>query len=226
MRRLAATLGLVALTLAACAQTPKGSPVAKSPPPAAPLEGTRQAIDLMNQGRIAEARPVLAALLEKDPNDKVARRLMQQLDADPKTLLPGKPKAYTVGPGETLSMLAGRFLGDPLLFYALARYNGFAAPLHVQPGHVIQIPRAPKPAQATAKPKPPAPTARATAPSAPAKDPARAAKLRAAGLDELNRGAPAKALSLLQQALAADPGNAAIERDLARAKRIHASVAR
>ena len=150
---------------------------------------------------------------------------MQQLDADPNTLITGKAQPYTVGPGETLSMLAGRFLGDPLLFYALARYNGFAAPAHVQPGHVIQIPRNARPARASARPKAAAAPA-AKAQAAPKRDAANAARLRAAGLDQLNRGAPGKAVSLLQQALAADPGNPTIQRDLARAQRIQASLSR
>lgn len=221
---------VAAASLAACAQTPKDSPLAAAPKetaaPLAPADRTRHAIDLLNQGRVAEARPVLDAALAEDPDNKVAKRLMEQLDADPKTLITGTAKPYTVGPGETLSMLAGRFLGDPLLFYALARYNGFAAPAHVQPGHVIKIPRNVRPATASAKPKPAASTAKAEAPAAPRRDPARAAQLRASGLDQLNRGAPGKAVSLLQQALLADPGNSVIQRDLARAQRIQASLAR
>lgn len=222
---------LAAASLAACAQTPKSSvvaPVTAEPAaPATPQEQARQAIDLMNQGRVAEARPLLEAVLAQEPGDKVAGRLMQQLDADPKALITGKAQPYTVGPGETLSMLAGRFLGDPLLFYALARYNGFAAPAHVQPGHVIQIPRNVAPARASARPKAAAPPPARTAPPTTAKrDAGRAAQLRASGLDQLNRGAPGKAVSLLQQALAADPGNPAIQRDLARAQRIQTSLAR
>lgn len=220
----------IAASLAACAQAPKDSPLATAPAPAAapaaPADRARHAIDLLNQGRVAEARPVLVAALAEEPDNKVARRLMEQLDADPKTLITGKARPYTVGPGETLSMLAGRFLGDPLLFYALARYNGFAAPAHVQPGHVIQIPRNVRPATASARPKAVAPTAKAEAPAASKRDPAKAGRLRASGLDQLNRGAPGKAVALLQQALAADPGNPVIQRDLARAQRIQASLAR
>jgi Tfp pilus assembly protein PilF len=55
-------------------------------------------------------------------------------------------------------------------------------------------------------------------------DPAKAAKLRASGLVQLNRGAVDKAVDLLQQALALDPGNALIQRDLERALRIRQAV--
>ncbi|HEX2559633.1 LysM domain-containing protein [Phenylobacterium sp.] len=228
---------LAAGSLAACAQTPKDSPIAVAAPtaqavPGTPAERERAALDLMNQGRVEEARKVLDAMLADDADNAVARRLIVQLDADPKALITGKAQPYTVGPGETLSMLAGRFLGDPLLFYALAKYNGFAAPSHVQPGHVIQVPRKVRPAMVSAKPKAGSGprTAKAVAPEAPAAGPKRdtalAAQLRASGLQQLNSGSPARAVTLLQQALAADPGNPTIQRDLARAQRIQASLSR
>ena len=55
-------------------------------------------------------------------------------------------------------------------------------------------------------------------------DPAAAAHLRARGLEELNRGAVAKAVALLSQASRLDPGNAVIRRDLERAERINRAV--
>lgn len=51
-------------------------------------------------------------------------------------------------------------------------------------------------------------------------DPKRAAQLRAAGLEQLNRGAINRAITLLKQANELDPGNALIKRDLDRALRI------
>jgi hypothetical protein len=76
-------------------------------------------------------------------------------------------------------------------------------------------PAAPK--ASPAKPATPAPTGAST-------DSARAAKLRAQGLEQLNRGAIDKAVSLLQQAQALDPSNALIQRDLDRALRISQAV--
>jgi Tfp pilus assembly protein PilF len=235
MRALAMLAAFTAvIALSACADKPKGSPVAVATPvpapaaPVAPADRTRQAIDLLTQGQPALAKPLLRTALAEDPGNTVAKRLLSQIDQDPKAILKGKPKAYTVGPGETFSMLAGRFLGDPLLFYALARYNGFEAPGHVLPGHVLQIPR-PERAAVVAKPKAAKATPKADGPAPAAavasRDPARAAQLRAQALDQLNRGAPAKAVSLLQQARELDPGNAAIQRDLSRAQRIQASLA-
>ncbi len=172
---------------------------------------------------------MLYAVLVAEPDNAVAKRLMQQLDQEPAALLPGKPQTYTAGPGETFSMLAGRFLGDPLLFYALAKYNGFAAPGQLQAGYVLKIPKRPAPtvaARTPAKPARAAPKGEA-APAAVAtlRDPGRAGKLRAQGLDQLNRGAPGRAVALLTQAAQLDPANPAIQRDLARAQRIQASLA-
>jgi Flp pilus assembly protein TadD len=60
----------------------------------------------------------------------------------------------------------------------------------------------------------------AASPSTPTVDPARAAKLRAAGLEQLNRGAIDHAVSLLQEANRLDPSDLRIQKDLARAIRI------
>ena len=42
---------------------------------------------------------------------------------------------------ESLSSIAKTYLADPLLFYALARYNGIALPGKVNAGQVIKIPK-------------------------------------------------------------------------------------
>jgi uncharacterized protein involved in copper resistance len=57
-----------------------------------------------------------------------------------------------------------------------------------------------------------------------ARDPAQAAHLRLAGLEQLNRGAISKAVLLLQKADQLDPNNALIRRDLDRATRISRAV--
>jgi hypothetical protein len=61
--------------------------------------------------------------------------------------------------------------------------------------------------------------------AAPAAEPARAAQLRAAGLEQLNRGAIRKAVALLEQARRLDPNSVLIKRDLDRAIRISRAVA-
>ncbi len=86
---------------------------------------------------------------------------------------------------------------------------------HTPPVEHAAPPPAPAPAHAVA-PLPPAPPQASNA--------VRAARLRAAGLEQMNRGAIDRAVALLQQALALDPGSALIQRDLARAIRISRAV--
>jgi hypothetical protein len=62
--------------------------------------------------------------------------------------------------------------------------------------------------------------AQAPRPAPQAVDPKRAAILREAGLDQLNRGDAAHAKLLLQQARRLDPANPLIQRDLDRAVRL------
>jgi outer membrane biosynthesis protein TonB len=62
-------------------------------------------------------------------------------------------------------------------------------------------------------------------PQAEAANPAEAAKLREAGLVELNRGAISHAVALLEHANRLDPSSPAIRRDLERAQRISKALA-
>jgi hypothetical protein len=68
------------------------------------------------------------------------------------------------------------------------------------------------------------PTASSAPPVAPARDPKRAAQLRERGLEALNRGAVAQAVSLLTEACRLDPQNGAIRHDLDRAQKIDRAV--
>jgi hypothetical protein len=85
-------------------------------------------------------------------------------------------------------------------------------------------PARPAPAPRTTAPKPAATARPAPKPAAPTADAGRAAQLRGQGLESLNRGAIDRAVALLQQAKALDPGNLLIQRDLERALRIGRAV--
>lgn len=227
---------LAALTLAACAQTPTGAPTVAGPTPAGkpqaqpvapafkatpslgPAERQKLAIDLLTRGQADQARAELNQLLMDQPGNGTARKLLDQIDKDPRVLLGEINYAYKVKPGETMSVLAQRFLGDPLMFYALARYNGIAAPGALEVGQNLAIPGTPK----KVAPKAPAPTTSAI----PLRNPARAAQLRSQGLEQLNRGAPDRAVVLLRQALTLDPSNALIQKDLDRAVRLQRAALR
>ena len=195
-------------------------------------EHVGKAIELLNQGQRDSARDELSRVLHRDPSDSVARSLYGQLDADPKAALGPQNYPYKVKQGETMSELAQRFLGDPLQFYVLSRYNGIDAPGALQGGQTILIPGKAKPAPAAApreeaaKHSAPVTTAKAAPPQplVKAHDPARASRLRGAALTQLSRGAINRAIGLLRQALDCDPDNVLVRRDLDRALRIRSTV--
>ncbi len=172
-------------------------------------------------------------VLRRDPADGIARQLLSQIDGDPRQMLGAESYSYTLREGETLSTIAQRALGNPMMFWILARYNGIAVPEAVQPGQVIQVPGrrpAAQPAPRRPQPAPGGSTSPRAQPVPPAAEPAQptnpalAARLRSQGLAALNAGAVDRAVGLLRQALAADPGNAAVRADLERALRVQRTV--
>lgn len=198
------------------------------------LERVQEAIADLNRGQPEKARDQLMKALKVSPSDMMARNLLRQIDTNPKQLLGAENFSYILKENESLSTLAGRYLHDPLLAYALARYNGLASPLDAKPGQSILIPgkRPAPPAPAQKKPtpapakKPPVTAAKPepAKPAQPASDPARAGRLRGQGLAALNGGAINKAVALLRQALSLDPANGTIKADLARALRVQATL--
>ena len=230
--------GALGLALAACSSSPKVGPTA-------PVAVATQAEDieaiaqLLDTGQVKEARKRLDRALRSDPMNPSLLVLRQGLEGDARADLGSTSYPYTVAPGDTMSALAERFLGNRLKSYQLARYNGLDDPAALAPGQVIQIPgqppRAPqRPAAAAAPARTPSaprasppsrtPPAASAAPRPPAADTAGAQRARTAGLAALNKGDVAGAIAQLQRAASLDPGNEAISRDLARARRIAATV--
>ena len=186
-----------------------------------PRDRVRLAIELLDQGDEGRAQVELHASLEEQPNNGAARRLLQQITEDPRTLLAGTPRPYTVRQGETMSALAERFQGDALLFYALARYNDLEAPNQLSAGQRLMIPVRPGVTIASA----PGEGAASMAPMPlRGSDPERANQLRLQGLQQLNTGNVESAITMLRQAQALDAGNPAIQRDLDRALRLQAAL--
>jgi hypothetical protein len=74
------------------------------------------------------------------PANRLAQSLLKQIQTDPQTLLGREHFNYRVEPGESLSRIAGRFLKDVHLFYALARYNDIKVPRQLQGGQMIKVP--------------------------------------------------------------------------------------
>jgi LysM repeat protein len=98
------------------------------------------AADLLESGHEEQARVELQKALALDLGNKLANNLMRQLTADPIATLGRDFFVYVVKPGDTLSSIAGRFLGDTYAFYLLARYNEIKVPRQVAGGQQIRIP--------------------------------------------------------------------------------------
>ena len=234
----AAAAGALALLAAACAATPKPAVVAAPPPPAGPpkplpapvtpaRDRLRHALELLYTGERDAARAEVTAALTTEPDSVLGKSLLRQIDGDPRELFGAQSFPHRIAPGETLASLAERYLGDGTLSYGLARYNGLDKPSAVEVGRVIQIPGTPprpKPVKrAPEAARPAAPAAPAAAPPT-LRNPARAAQLRAQALPLMAKGEVGRAAALLREALRADPGNALVQHDLARAERIGARV--
>jgi LysM repeat protein len=186
--------------------TPAPAPEPPPPPPMTPQEiriaVEKTAVELLEQGQEEQATAELQRVLRQEPNHRLANSLMRQIRDDPQTLLGRESFSYRVQSGETLSRIAGRYLGDIYLFYGLARYNGIKVPRQVQGGQQIKVPgkapppgTAPPPAPAPPAPPPPAPPPVAAPPAPATPDPAaEAARLereRTAAIARYSRAARA-----------------------------------
>lgn len=231
-------LAMVAIGLAGCASKPGGEAVRR--PMVQQVSNAQElgdVVSLLDQGEEKAARKKLTEMLKRDPGDMASRKLMDSITADPAVALGSVAFPYRVEPGDTMQGIAQRFLGDRMKFYLLARYNQIAVPAALKPGQAIRVPGVrpkeappapprPRPEPAAAPVPKPKPSAAAPAPQPVPRttDPRRAAQLRSAGLTALNKGQVGNAVGLLSQALRLDPGNALIQRDLDRARRLQATV--
>jgi len=129
-----------------------------------------QAVDQLQGGDDIGARATLDQALKLDPNNDLAKNLMNQINADAQRELGSTFFRYTVQPGESLSRLAQQYMGDRFRFWILAKYNDIANPSRLAAGQVVKIPgrqpAVPPPVVAT----PEAPPAKAAEPEAPKTD--------------------------------------------------------
>lgn len=195
--------------------TPAPAPVAA--PPAPPTEAqiredraqaqklALEAVDQLQNGDEPAARATLDRVQALDPNNELARKLAEQIRADPVKELGAANFRYTVQPDDTLSKLAQRFLGDRLRFYILARYNDIANPSRLQAGQLIKIP---------GKEPPPAPAGTARAGQRPiepvetlTRPPTEAERLYRQGVAQKNAGNLDAALAAFSDAARREPGN-------------------
>ncbi len=147
-----ALLALFAL-LAGCQMLPQKPlpepepPIVQGPPdPAAARTGPARLVDAMDHlqyGRFEKAAAMIETLREGSPGSPTLALLARQLEAPPAELLPGPYRTIEVQPGDTLSQIAVRELGNPLLFVALARLNGIDVPRTLSVGAELRVPETP-----------------------------------------------------------------------------------
>ena len=220
---LAAAL-LMALLAGGCAKVSIKPKTAAAPAPAAPAapeesaSGEAQAPRLslsaivnhdLQNGHYAEGEKALRRYLQDHPGDRAAQFFLRQLTEDPKKLLGDASTAHIVQRGESYSTLAAKYLGDPNLFLALARYNGSANPSLLRVGSALRLPASAS-AVATAAPpasNAPAPVAvPAVPPPSPSMPPSqRAQQLENQSLALYRQGHKDQAVAVFDQALALNP---------------------
>ncbi len=249
--REACLLGAIAAAaLAGCATPPPAPPPAAvapapeaavaapapAPPPQPELTAAQakaqaqklaqEAVDLLQNGDEPAAHALLDKALATDAANDLAKKLLDQIRADPQKELGSVYFRYTVQRDDSLSKLAQQHLGDRFRFYILARYNEMPNPSRLAAGQVIKIPgkgplpaAAPKPAEVVeAVARPPG----AADPEARARDDVQAALRRAR--EQETRGELEGAYATLTESLARHPGSEPLsrQRDTVRASLVRA----
>ncbi|MEW8027264.1 MAG: tetratricopeptide repeat protein [Candidatus Thiodiazotropha sp.] len=118
-----------------------------------PSQRVRKALQQLEHGDYENARLQLTWALQAKPTLQIATNLLEQMDADPIDYLGMKSFFYDVEPGDSLSIIAKKFLNDPLKFVILARYNKLENPSKLAPGQRIRVPGV-MPERETPKAKP------------------------------------------------------------------------
>jgi len=247
VRAAAASIAL-GLLLAACAApepakptpapAPAPAPVVVEPPkPAPPPEpvlspaqakeqARKLSIDAITQlqnGDEPAAQKTLEQALALDPANDLAKKLMDQIKADPQKELGAVFFRYTVQRDDSMSKIAQQYLGDRFKFHILARYNDISNPSKLAAGQVIKIPgRAPPSGAAQARPAAPAtePADEAAKAATPETATPRSASmvLMQQGADLAKSGNLEGAYDAYREAALRDPGNrdAVTQRDATR----------
>jgi len=100
-----------------------------------------QVVEALDRGQIKAAEATLLQIIDQQPFSTLALRFLEQIQTDPVELMGEEYDVVLVQPGDSLSEIAERELGDALQFFALARYNGIDTPRQMPPGIELKIPQ-------------------------------------------------------------------------------------
>jgi len=215
------------------AAAPPPEPVKPPPPPEPQLTPaqakaqaqklTIEAITQLENGDEATAQKTLEQALALDSGNDLAKKLMDQIKADPQKELGSVFFRYTVQRDDSMSKIAQQFLGDRFKFYILAKYNDIQNPSKLAAGQVIKVPgRQPPPSAAKAPPAAPEPGDEAAKAASPESATPRSAsmQLMQQGADLAKSGNLEGAYDAYREAALRDPGNrdAVMQRDATRSQ--------
>jgi len=110
--------------------------------PPAKLANIHQITKMLDDGKFEEARHQLTFYVRKHPDDAAAKSLLHQVSVDPKKELGPPARKYKVKPGDTLGGIAAHYLGSPMQFVILARYNDIKRSRDLRVGQVLSLPAA------------------------------------------------------------------------------------
>lgn len=145
------TITAVCLVVAGCQIWPFKEQDAESPSAASPQPGAEEAsqpeiapldaaMNLLQSGKEARAREILERLEAQENDSSTLRLLLAQIRQPPEELLGEQFEEVIVKPGESLSAIAARTIGNELLFYSLARLNELDEPRLLRPGQRLLVP--------------------------------------------------------------------------------------
>jgi len=109
--------------------------------PVAQVGSIGDALQWIESGNYAQALRLLEQLYEEQPDAPTVRLLLRQLREPPESLVPGPYREVELAPGESLSAVAERELGNPLYFLALARLNSIDEPRRIVAGTRLRVPQ-------------------------------------------------------------------------------------
>ena len=108
--------------------------------PDSPGERWHTALEMLGRGEERQAEALFVELRESAGYGERAQHMLDQIRRPIYRYFPENHFNVRLRAGQSLSALSRRYLDDPLKFFALARYNGIAAPNRVAAGQLIRIP--------------------------------------------------------------------------------------
>ncbi|MBC3766662.1 LysM peptidoglycan-binding domain-containing protein [Neptunicella marina] len=145
-------LGLMLVLTTACVSTggdsssstsskTNSTKIYKAQPGLSARERFVKALEHLENGEEGQAKAEINAYLLAVPKSTRARILLDQIEQDISNYFPKESFDVKLTSGESLSTLAKKYLGSPLKFYALAKYNDIDNASKVNIGQTIRIPK-------------------------------------------------------------------------------------